>query len=198
MQTTRPQRVIRRSDLQGFLHHVTDRRPNGHPLFPIFSVYVARREDLYLRYAPIDQYTNGPLARVGDFCNLTDKGRNVVRNLVKPDREFSLDVDNARSLVFTRRGEKIVLQPKGTWRWMTIKNWAKDQELKETKHHKPKGGKLNFNPADHDLFLVRGMYNDLTKSNGMIGRFNQWRPFALICMRSCAVIRINGMDYIVK
>jgi hypothetical protein len=192
MQATRPQRVIRRRDLQGFLRHVTDRRPDGRPLFPIFSVYVARREDLFLRYPPIDQYTNGPLARVGDFCNITDKGRNIVRNVVKPEREFSLDVDNARTPVFTRRGEKIVLQPKGTWRWMTIKNWAKDQPHAGTKHWQPKGGKLNFNPADHDLFLVMGMYNDTTM------RFGQWRPFAMVCLRSCAVIRVDGIDYVVR
>ncbi len=182
-------RVIHRRDLPGFLRHMTDRRPDGHPLFPIFSVYVARREDLFLRYYPIDNFTNGPLARVGDYNLISDRGRAIVRN---GDREFALDVENAKAPIFHRRGTKIVLEEKGTWRWMTIKNWAKDQPHAGTKHWQPKGESLNFDPAAHDLFLVMGMYNDRTM------RYGQWRPFAMICMRSCAVIRVDGIEYKVK
>jgi len=182
-------KTIRRQDLSGFLKHVTDRRPDGRPLFPIFSVRVARRDALYARYAPIDQYTNGPLCRVGDYNLITDKGRNIVRN---GEKEFDLDVTSTKAPVFHRRGKKIVIEEAGTYRWMVIKNWAKDQPHRGTKHWQPKGKGLGFDPAAHDLFLVMGMYNDATM------RYGQWRPFAMICLRSCSEVRVNGTEYQVR
>jgi len=43
------------------MRHVTDRRPDRRPLFPIFSVYVARRED-----SVFNQWYNYQKALFGD------------------------------------------------------------------------------------------------------------------------------------
>lgn len=186
---------IRRDRVKSLLDHVTDRRPDGRPLFPIFSVFVARRTPLYLRYAPVNDLQNGPLCRVGDHCELRDRGRNVVRDT----RGMIYDMDPGteahevgRSPVFLRRGaEKIILQDVGTFRWMVVKNH--DPEARhDTKHHRyVEGGALPYNPADHNLYLVRGMYSDAVKGDGRIGRFGQWRPWAQICLDSVTIVRCS-------
>lgn len=178
--------TVHRRDLQQFFTHVTDCRPDGRPLFPIFSVLVARREPLYLRYPPIDQYTNGPFVRVGDFNFVTDKGQKIIRN---GERVFSSDVTAAQTPIYRRKGEKILLEPEGAYRWMVVKNWARGETHQGTRHWRPKGGSLGFNPIDHDLFLVMGMYNDTVRRHG------QWRPFAMICLRSCLKVRVGGHEY---
>lgn len=200
----KPVRYIHRHEVKSHLQRLTDCRPDGKPLFPIFAVYVHRREDLFLRYPPINMYDNGPLVRVGDYCLLTDKGQNVVRNakiterairglnaplIFKDEKVYSLDVADAKAPVYRRKGDKIILEAKGKGRWMLIKNWAKDQPQKATKHWQPKGEELRFNPADHDLFMVQGMYNDKVR------RYGQWRPWAMICLRSITTIRILGVEY---
>jgi hypothetical protein len=176
---------------------VTDRRPDGRPTFPIFTCFVARRTPLFLRYNPVSDLQNGPLVREGDHCELSDKGRNVVRDA--RGRVYELDPQDdatrekhlkGRSPVFLRRGgAKIVLQDVGTYRWMVVKNY--DPEARnDTKHHKfTEDGELRYNPADKNLYLVRGMYNDAEKPDGMIGRFGQWRPWAQICLDSVTVVR---------
>lgn len=185
---------IHRRDLAGFLKSKTDCRPDGKPLYPIFSVYSHRRTPLYLRYDPVDDLTNGPLCRVGDHMLLTDRGQGIIRD--SKGREFDLEGAGPRASIVRRRGEKIEIEGIGAGRWQVIKNWAKDEELKATKHHQPKGGSLHFNPAEHDLFMVRGMYNDLLKSTtGRIGRYGQWRPFAFVCLRSTTIIRVGGIEW---
>lgn len=186
-------KFIHRKDLPGFLAHLTDRRPDGRPLFPIFSVLSHRRTPLFLRYDPVDDFTNGPLCRVGDHCRMEDRGQGIIRD--EKGRPFDLEGAGPRAAITRRKGEKIEIEGIGHERWQVIKNWAKDEELQATKHHIPKGGSLNFNPADHDLFLVRGMYNDLMKSNGRIGRHGQWRPFCMLCLRSMTIIRCMGVEY---
>ena len=188
MQTKR----IHRSDLPGFLKSRTDRRPDGKPLFPIFSVYSHRRTPLELRYPPVDDFTNGPLCRVGDHSLMTDRGEGIIRDA--KGRSFDLEGAGPKAPIVRRRGEKIEIEGIGAGRWQVIKNWAKDEDLKATKHHQPKGGSLHFNPADHDLFMVRGMYNDAEK-NGRIGRYGSWRPFAMLCMRSITTIRCDKTEF---
>lgn len=188
--------TIRRDRVRSLLDHVTDRRPDGRPLFPIFSVYVARRTALYLRYEPVSDFQNGPLARQGDHNRMEDRGRNVIRD--DRGRVYELDPQDettrekhlrGRSPIFLRRGPKIVLEDVGTYRWMIVKNH--DPETRnDTKHHQyVDGGELNYDPAEKNLYLVRGMYNDGVKADGRIGRYGQWRPWAQICLDSVTLVR---------
>lgn len=183
---------IHRRDLEGFLRHLTDSRPDGRPLFPFFSCYAYRRQPLELRYEPIDQFTNGPLCRVGDHSLLADP-RGVIRDV--NGRLFELAGATARDPIFLRRGEKIVIEDVGAGRWMVLKNWAREQRPQNpTKHWIPRGGALNYNPAEHGLFLFQGAYNDLVK-NGRLARYGQWRPFTMLCLRSITIIRCKGCEY---
>jgi len=183
---------IHRSDLEGFLRHLTDCRPDGRPLFPFFSCYAYRRTPLELRYEPIDQHTNGPLCRVGDHSRLDD-ARGVIRDA--KDRPFQLDGCQKRDPIFLRRGSKITLEEVGTGRWMILKNYAKDSSPKATKHWIPQGRTLNYNPSEYGLFLFQGAYNDLRKSDGRIARYGQWRPFCMLCLRSITTIRVDKVEY---
>lgn len=182
--------TIRRQQLKGLLDFVTDRRPDGRPLFPIFSVFVERRQPLFLRYNPVDQYTNGPYVRDGDHCNLADRGQNGIRDDRGRWYEFSNDTN---APIFRRRGKKIIIEDAGVGRWMVVKNYD-ETARNDTKHHQFKpDGRLNYDPAAHDLYLVRGMYSDLP-TNGRIGRYGQWRPWAQICLRSCSKVRCSDRN----
>lgn len=189
--------VVERNELRQLLDEVTE-RPDGRPRFPIFSVWVARRTPLYLRYLPVNDLQNGPLARIGDHCRLEDRGQNVLRSEdgrvweVNPtDAEQAEKHAVGRSRIFMRRncGEKVILEDVGTYRWMVVKNYDPEQR-NDTKHHKfVEGGKLNYDPAERELYQVRGMYTDSEKADGRIGRYDQWRPWAQICLRSCTIVR---------
>lgn len=188
--------VCERQNLRSLLEHVTEREGQN-PRYPIFSVYVARRTPLYLRYEPVSQYQNGPLARVGDHCLLGDRGRNVIRDakgrvheLDPQDPEVRAKHLEGRSPIFLRRGaEKIILEDVGTFRWMVVKNYDPEAR-RDSKHHQySEDGELRYDPEAKALYLVRGMYNDEVKSDGRIGRYGQWRPFAQICLKSCVLVR---------
>ncbi len=184
---------IHRENLHGFLRHMTDCRPDGRPIFPFFSAYAYRRTPLELRYDPVNQLDNGPLCRVGDHSNVDDP-RGTIRDA--KDRLFQLDGATPGDPIYRRRtGEKITLEEIGTGRWMVLKNYAKDERPKATKHWQPQGRALNYDASEHGLFLFQGAYNDLRKSNGRIGRHGQWRPFTMLDMRSLTHIRCRGVEY---
>ena len=185
-------RYLHRHELGGFLKRLTDCRPSGRPLFPFFSCFAFRRTPLELRYDPIDQYNNGPLARVGDHSLIGDKDKGIIRDM--QGRVFQLRGTTPRDPIFLRRGTKIILEDIGTGRWMILKNYAKEAP-RPTKHWQPKGRSLRFNPREHDLFLFQGAYNDLRKSNGRIGRHGQWRSFTTVCLRSLTTIRCRGIEW---
>ncbi len=194
--------IVKRESLRDLLVRLTTRH-NERPKFPIFSVKSARRTPLYLRYPPVSDTQNGPLVRDGDYCRLEDKGREIIRdkngNIYEMNptgimRERHLQ---GRSPVFLRRGNKIILEDVGTFRWMVVKNYDPNQR-NDTKHHRfVLGGRSFIEPDKYDLFLVRGMYNDMVKSDGRIGRHGQWRPFAQVCLRSTVEIKVDGHRYII-
>lgn len=136
-----------------------------------FSTFCARRTDLVLRYPPDGQYKTGRLAYDGDSSDLRS-------------RQFQS---------VGRGGRKIILEAAGTLRWQ--------QFVKSTgnpsKHWKPKGGKLSFDPAAKNLFHAKGFYNDGLKSDGRAARHDAWRPWAFVCLDSIALIRADNVEHVV-
>lgn len=162
------QRTISRDNLKTFLDAIT-----ANPTF-IFSVDCNRRNDLFLRYPPIDILTNGKMAYVGDASDI------ATRQYVKGSKE------------------KIVLQPAGQLRTMIVKGKNDNRPMK---HWQSKGGQLGYNPADHNLYLVAGMYSDQKQNFGTgkrIGRHGQWRSFCMICLDGVHAIRYEGIEYLVN
>ncbi len=196
-------RQIRRWQVKGTLDAITQSP------WRVISALVARRTALFLRYPPRDPDTNGVLVRQGDLFNLNDGLIPVQQaNGLHPDvtiggcgvivdanrREYNLADKTAER----RPGQKVVIEPAGTIRWMQVKQWDHDNP-RPTKHWTPKDGWLNYNPLNHDLFLLQGFYNDQIKTqpNGqiMVGRYGQWRPFANLCLRGVTIIRALGVEW---
>ena len=140
----------------------------------IFSVTCQRRTDLTLKYPPLRDMDRGKDAYVGDHSLLDS------REYVKGSRQ------------------KIILQPKGTIRTMIVKGKHNGQSMK---HWESKGGRLPYNPKNKGLKLVAGMYNDASKDMGTgtrVGRHGDWRPWAMICLRTVSCIVHNNVTYIVR
>ena len=162
------QRILPRHQVRTFLDAITAR-----PTY-IFSVVCNRRTDLYLRYPPIDQYRNGPLAYKGDHSRLAD------RMYVKGSKE------------------KIILEPAGLARKMIV---IGKRDARPTKHWRSKGGELAFNPIERGLYLVAGFYSDAKHNYGTgrrIGRHGQWRPFCMVDMETTHRIVYEGVEYVVN
>lgn len=156
-----------------------------------FSVVCQRREDLPLRYEPIDRVTQGALVYVGDATSL--RGGENVR--VCPNCWIESRASSRKCRACGDKREKIILESAGTLRKMIVKGKNNNNS---TKHWDSKGGTLPFNPADHDLFLVSGMYNDAASDYGTgrrIGRHGSWRPWAMICLRTTEQIKYSGEVY---
>ena len=190
---------IRRSEVAVKLEDMT-RNPQH-----IFSVVCARRDDLHLRYPPVGIEAMGHLAYDGDASDVVT--REFIRITKKGARRFASFFDccpnkvdtngNIRSKAYGLKDSKTILEPKGTFRRMLCKRKLTDAPMK---HWSPKpDGKRNYDPADHDLFQVAGMYNDNEKAQPTggkrIGRFGQWRPWAQICLRTIREIKNNGIVY---
>lgn len=197
-------REIKRWQVKGTLDVITQSP------WRILSVYGARRGDLLLRYPPRDPETNGVLVRRGDRFNvggdllpvqLADGtldprvavgGCGVIVDA--SGREYNLAEKRAER----RPGDKVIIEPAGTLRWMIVKQYDHNNP-RPTKHWTPQGDKLNYDPLEYDLYLLQGMYNDSVKTqpNGqpMMGRYGQWRPFTQVCMRGALVIRALGVEW---
>ena len=199
METTRQTIDVRRSEVAALLDDITKNPAQ------IFSVECARRDDLYLRYPPVAIDAMGHLCYDGDCTDIVT--REFIRITKKGERRFAEFTDccpnavdargNIRRKAYGLKDSKTILEPKGTFRRMLCKRKLTDAP---TKHWAPKpDGKRNYNPADHDLFQVAGMYNDNEKAQPTggkrIGRFGQWRPWAQVCLRTIRLIRNKGIDY---
>jgi hypothetical protein len=121
-------------------------------------------------------------------------------------REAPTDQYKSGKLVKGPDGKNVVIEKAGTIRTMTCLRRFVDPAtgmLKETKHHKPQGKGLRFDPASKGLFgPVGGMYNDAPKTqpNGevMPGRYGDWRPFCFIDVNTVQVIENKGTTYVVE
>lgn len=194
--------VISRDQVGAVIDNITK-----HPTF-IFSVVCERRTDLELRYPPLDRFTNGPLAYIGDASRLDDRervrfcdcGGNELQHATPwhtPDWWVELTATSRKCKRCGAKREKIVLEDAGTARRMIVKGKNND---KETKHWKSKGGTLSFDPAAKGLKLVAGMYQDRACNHGTgkrEGRHGQWRSWAFICLRSVSIIKWMGQVFIV-
>ena len=171
----------------------------------IFSVTCERRTDLHLRHDPIDRLHNGPLAYVGEASRIADRER--VRYCDCGGRDHATGNGKWVEVAATSRkckhcGEKrtkVVLEEAGTLRKMVVKG---KNTAESTKHWEATpGGRLAFDPAEHDLKLVAGMYRDAPTNQGTgkrIGRHGQWRSWCLICLRTIQSIRYCGETYLVR
>jgi hypothetical protein len=109
--------------------------------------------------------------------------------------------DRRQTAINRRKGEKIVLQAAGDARLIQVKNY--DREKGNRSQHAPErtGRGRNYDPLQHDLYPVAGFYNDAQKTqpNGtvMYGRFGQWRPYTMICLRGIQHFTAMGDTWIV-
>ena len=204
-QETREVREIRRWQVKGTMDAITQAP------WRIISAYGARRGDLLLRYPPRDLETNGVLVRIGDRFpyngellpvqlpdgtldpRMTIGGAGVIVDA--SGREYNLADKRAER----RKGDKVIIEPAGTARWLQVKQWDHDNP-RPTKHWTPSDdGKLHYEPLTYDLYQLQGFYNDQVKTqpNGtiMLGRYGQWRPFCQVCMRGVMVIRALGVEW---
>lgn len=158
---------VDRANLPDFLRRIT-----GNPEY-IFSVVCRRRGDLHMKYPPVNDLARGLDCHVGDYSDLATR----------------------RFVCGGRR--RIVLQARGTERQMTVKRKVTDGAMK---HWVSKGRRLPFDPARKGLMLVAGMYNDAPKNFGtgkLIGRHGEWRPWAMIDLRTTSLVRYDGVDFVV-
>lgn len=156
-----------------------------------FSVVCERREDLPLRYPPVDRFTNGPLVYAGDATSLRD-GESV---RVCPNCGVESRQTARKCRACGEKRAKIILEAAGTLRRMIVKG---KNDNNPTKHWESKGGQLPFNPAEHDLYLVAGMYADQNQDFGTgkrMGRHGQWRSWCFICLRTTELIKYSGETY---
>lgn len=165
-------RVIRRNDLRSELDRIT-RDPEQ-----IFSVWVKRRNAVYLRYPPTGMEGEGLLCYVGDHSDIA-----------------------TRQFVGGKRGsQKIELQPAGSFRLMLCKRKFPDANTglhTPMRHWTPKGGQCRVDAERHNLFgPVAGMYNDNLKTQPggevRMGRLGQWRPWSFIALEGVAEIHNKG------
>jgi len=120
-------------------------------------------------------------------------------------REEPPDDHKQGKLIKDANGKNIILEPAGTVRKMIVRRRFVDPKtgmLRETKHHKPTGGSLKFDPTEKGLFgPVGGMYPDFPKlqPNGevMTARYGQWRPFAFVDMLTVQEIENKGQTFVV-
>lgn len=175
---------VPRSNIRTLFNFVTQRP------YRIMSVYVARRNPLYLRYQPRNHYSNGCIVRVGDHCKVNDPSRNFIygpNDVIYDLRNFDSD---------RRPGQKIVIEEKGTYRWVVVKQAG---DVNKCNHWRSRGETLSYVPDEHDLYHIRGVYNDDVKMqpNGqlMVGRYGQWRPWVCICLRTTSIVRAFGNEY---
>ena len=140
----------------------------------IFTVCCARRGCLNLRYLSADPFSQGSLAHVGDRSSL--RTRRFIQG----------------------KGPTISLQLPGTLRTMQVQ---RKSNHKNTKHWQSKGGEMPFDPAEHGLYLVYGMYADKEQDFGCgrrparNGDFARW---CLICLNSTQWVRSGGVEYRVR
>jgi hypothetical protein len=164
----------------------------------LFAARCIRRSPVFLRYCPINMTTNGAYVRKGDYCKIDgpDKGNPNIIWGANGHRYNLLDSSANR-----RPGEKIILQDAGDSRLVVVKNY--DREAGNAScHARPVTGKgRNYDPLQHDLYPLAGVYNDAIKRqpNGEVrlGRFGQWRPYTQICMRGITSFRALGHRWIV-
>ena len=156
----------------------------------IFSVTCKRRTNLDLRYPPVDLLHNGPLAYVGDASRIVDRKQVRYCDCVT-DEWVEIAVNSRKCKNCGKKRMKVVLEEAGTLRKMIVRGKS---NIKDMKHWESKGGSLAFDPAEHGLKLVAGMYNDAPK-HGRIGRHGQWRCWAMICLRTIQTIRHLGETY---
>jgi len=161
----------------------------------IFTAKVVRRTDVFLRYTPTNMTENGVLVRCGDHSKMS--GPHDANIIFGPDdRKYDLRDRPAR-----RKGDKILLQAAGTSRWVSCKNYSRDDG--NCSKHAPAltGRGRNYDPLEYDLFPLAGFYNDGVKiqPNGqkMAGRFGQWRAYTQLCMRGITEFHALGHKWIV-
>lgn len=150
----------------------------------VFSVVVARRGPLYLRYPSSDPLKNGSLAYVGDRCELRTR----------------------RWITAGRGGKKIILEPAGTYRKMVLKGKRPDPVTgihTPTAHYIDRGGEHRIDLRKHNLFgPLFGMYPDTPRRqpNGEVreGRYGQWRPWSYVNLDAVKEITGQGMTYVVN
>ena len=203
METTHTQ-TVRRSQVAALLEEIT-KDPEQ-----IFSCEAARRDDLHLRYPPVnDVEGSGHLAYDGDRSDV--QTREFIRDGKTKTRRFDSFYDccpnetdengKIRSAFYGRADSKVILEAKGTFRKMLCKRKRNDAPMKHWTGPKP-DAQRNYDPAAHDLFVAAGMYNDRAKTqpNGTgkrIGRYGQWRPWLQICLRTIRDIQNKGIKYLV-
>ncbi len=158
--------TIRRAQLRPLLDRITN-----NPTY-IFRVECKRRTDLFLTYPPRhDLESDGGAVHVGDHSIVAN------RQFIKGSRR------------------RIVLQPKGTVRTMTVK---RKTNADPTKHWQSKGKELRFDPAAKGLYLVYAMYRDQMQDFGTGRRFSrhgQYRSWCFIDLRTTSRLRYSGVEY---
>ena len=112
--------------------------------------------------------------------------KNVLDTLTRKQQLFSASFLRRTDLVSKdSAGNKVVLAPKGSVRRMVCK---RKPNLNPTANWRSKGGKLPFNPTDHELYHVYTVEGKL----GNDGRGNHW---GFICLRTVFEIIWGGMRY---